>query len=214
MPWDGTFLRMAKLTIPQGEPIKAMPTIENMVTIAGDVQTAIYQPQFSPDGRYLAFCSDASGWWQIVLHNLKTGIQKQLTHAAAEHGAPAWVQGMRSFTFSGDSNRIYFVRNTQGVESLWMVDIASGEERRLPLDSAYTCLEHITQFDAGGSEYLAFALPVADDRAHYFLQPEGGERVLRRATSEDYPKKLILNRNVLPGKHGRRAGVWFVLPAS
>lgn len=190
MPWDGTFLRMAKLNFPQGEPVKAMPTIENIVTIAGDEQTAIYQPQFSPDGHYLAFCSDASGWWQIVLHDLKTGVQKQLTYAAAEHGAPAWVQGMRSFTFSGDSSRIYFIRNNQGVESLWLVDIAAGEERRLPLDSAYTCLEHITQFGAGESEYLAFAASGGRRPGRIIsFQPGGGERVLRRATSEELPEE-------------------------
>lgn len=189
MPWDGTFLRLAKLTIPDERQKHSLPMIGDITTIAGDEQTAIFQPQFSPDGRYLAFCSDTTGWWQIYLHDLKTGAQRQMTHAAAEHGAPAWVQGMRTFTFSGDGNRIFFIRNAQGVQSLWQVEIDSGEEHKLPLDPAYTCLEHVAVQGRGETEHLAFAASGGrrPERIISF-QPTGEERVWRRATSEELPE--------------------------
>ncbi len=186
MPWDGTFLRLAKLTIPNVEQKSSLPVIAKVTVIAGDEQTAIFQPQFSPDGRYLAYCSDASGWWQIYLHDFKTGVQHPLTLAAAEHAAPAWVQGMRTYTFSGDGRYLYFIRNVQGVQSLWQVAIDSGEEHRLPLDPAYTSLEHISLWGIGETERLAFAASGGRRSTRIIsFQPRGGERVWRRATTEE-----------------------------
>jgi Tol biopolymer transport system component len=106
MPWDGTSLRIACLRFAEGSP----PVLDEMLDVAGDENTSVFQPEFSPDGKYLAYVSDASGWWQLYLHDLANGEQRQLTFAEAEHGWPGWVQGLRTYAFSPDARSIFFTR--------------------------------------------------------------------------------------------------------
>jgi len=135
MPWDGTWLRTGKLAM--GE--NGMPSIYEMTTVAGDEQTSVFQPQFSPDGRWLAFVSDKSGWWQVYLYDLEGGELRQLTQVAAEHGEPAWVQGVRTYTFSADGKWLFFLRNQMGSITLWLLELATGAEQPIPL-VGYTAL--------------------------------------------------------------------------
>ena len=51
MPWDGTWLRLGKLAL--GE--NGLPALHEITTVAGDEHTSIFQPQFSPDGRWLVY---------------------------------------------------------------------------------------------------------------------------------------------------------------
>ncbi len=125
MPWDGTFLRLGWL----GNVENGLPILHETTTLAGNEQTSIFQPQFSPDGHWLAYVSDQTGWWQIYSYNLDKGEHIQLTHAPAEHGNPAWVQGLRTYGFSADSKSLFFVRNQEGVESLWQIQLNTGKEQ-------------------------------------------------------------------------------------
>jgi len=135
MPWDGTWLHLGKLT-----PAKAgFPTLSDVITVAGDANTAIIQPQFSPDGRWLAYVSDESGWWQLYLYDLTKNKSRRLTQEAAEHGEPAWVQGVRTYCFSSNGKQIFFIRNQAGVNSLWQFELANGAETPIPL-AGYTAL--------------------------------------------------------------------------
>ena len=186
MPWDGTYLRLVKLDIPHSSRKHSLPSILDITTVAGDEQTAIFQPQFSPDGHYLAFCSDSSGWWQIYLYDLNSGTQRQLTFTPAEHAEPAWVQGLRTYVFSADGKKIFFVRNSQGIQSLWQILIETGEETRLPLYPAYTNLEQITCTGEAENEHLAFVASGSQQPARIIsYQPTQGEKILRRATTEE-----------------------------
>jgi len=137
MPWNGSELRLLRL----GRDARDIPYLQANEHIAGDKETAIFQPQFSPDGRSLAYISDASGWGQLTLYDLETQSQRQLTSAEAEHGKPAWVQGMRSFAWTADSRALIARRNQRGSSSLLRVDIASGDCEALPGWERYTHLE-------------------------------------------------------------------------
>ena len=139
MPWDGTYLRLGRLQLRENN----LPSLVDVRTAAGDENTSIFQPQFSPDGKYLAYVSDASGWWQIYTQDMETGETRQLTHAAAEHGLPAWVQGMRTYQFSPAGDRLFFLRNQEGIIGLWQLALDSGREEKIQLGSAYTHLEQI-----------------------------------------------------------------------
>jgi len=139
MPWDGTFLRMAELD----QKIGSFPTLNNVRIIAGSETTSVFQPQFSPDGRYLAYVSDVTGWWQIYLYDLQTGDHRLMTTAHAEHGVPAWIQGLRTYGFSPDGSRIFVVQNLEGCSSCWMVDVESGGTQKLGLGEGYTALDQI-----------------------------------------------------------------------
>jgi dipeptidyl aminopeptidase/acylaminoacyl peptidase len=154
MPWNGTFLRMANLRSAD----QALPVLDKVETLAGDEKTSIFQPQFSPDGRYLAYASDATGWWQLYVYDLERGDHRQLTSIEADQGGPAWVQGLRTYGFSPDSERLMFIRNQMGFASLWQVGIETGEEDKITIDELYTWLEQIAvaaDFDQDGSMRIA-----------------------------------------------------------
>lgn len=139
MPWNGTFMRMGHLR-DFGEDL---PVLDEVETLAGDEKISIFQPQFSPDGRYLAYASDASGWWQLYVFDLVEGDHRQLTSVEADHGVPAWVQGLRTYCFSPNSKSLVFIRNHMGFASLWQVGIDSGKENKIDLGDLYTWMEQI-----------------------------------------------------------------------
>ena len=184
MPWDGTFLRLGRLNLSNAR----LPAVEDVITIAGDENTAIFQPEFSPDGASLAFVSDAGGWGQLYLYDLERGEQRQLTHAPAEHGTPAWVQGLRTYAFSPEGDLLYFLRNQAGSVSLWRIDLETGEEQRLSLEDGYTDLEQISLSPPGLPDQVALlASGVTTPIRLITFQPGDGVRIRRRATSEELP---------------------------
>ena len=186
MPWDGTYLRMAQLELSTG----GVPTVGDVITVAGGEETSIFQPEFSPDGRYLAYVSDTSGWWQLFLYDIESKEHRQVTDVPAEHGSPAWIQGMRTYGFAPDGKRIYFLRNQEASVSLWEYDLDATKEARLQLDDGYTYLNQISISDHGIATIASGGtLPT---RVIVFQPPSDGlfeseTRVTRRATSEELP---------------------------
>jgi len=151
MPWDGTELRLLTLTGAAGR----LPAVAEAVTLAGDSETSVFQPEFSPDGRWLAYASDASGWWQLYVCELASGQHTQLTQAEAEHAVPAWGQGMRSFGWAPDSGALLVQRNERGFYSLWRVAVPSGRAERVAALDAYTHLAQIAVARGGAAALLA-----------------------------------------------------------
>lgn len=179
MPWDGTSLTLGSLGY-KGQ----LPTVEEELVIAGNSKTSIFQPEFSPDGRYLAYVSDQSGWWQLYLYDLETRERRQLTDDQAEHGKPGWQQEMRTYGFGPEGSNLYFIRNQQGTATLWKLDIPSGKRQQVNLHEEYTWLEQIAvspQEDKLGLIASAGQIP------HRILscQPDRAARIWRRSTPEN-----------------------------
>ncbi len=147
MPWVGSELRLLSLDAAGG----GMPRAQDIVTVDGDTDTSIFQPEFSPDGRYLSYVSDASGWSQIVLYDLQEGTSRQLTFDEAEHGTPAWVQGLRSYGWAGDSRSIFYLENRLGFLSLRRYDLESSASEAVSGLEAYTELTQISVAPASGA---------------------------------------------------------------
>lgn len=127
MPWDGTELRLVTLEYDRdGVPYPA--TTE---TIAGNTTTALFQPEFSPNGRYLTYISDQAGWGQLYLYDIAKKTHTQLTTAEIDHGMPGWIQGLRAYGWCKDSQRIVFTRNVQGSRYLTWLDIERPEKVNL-----------------------------------------------------------------------------------
>jgi dipeptidyl aminopeptidase/acylaminoacyl peptidase len=179
MPWDGTVLHLAKFDRRNGD----FPRIVEEHSIAGDARTSIFQPEFSPDGRYLAYVSDASGWWQIYLYDLENGDHRQVTSAQADHGLPAWIQGMRTYAFGPDGKSIYSLRNQQGFASLVRIDLERGGEERLAVDEVYSWMEQIAVSPGGSRIALLASGSETPPRVITFGASEG-MRIRQRATSE------------------------------
>jgi len=61
-------------------------TIEPLSGIAGPAR----YPAISPDGKWLAFSRRQWGSWHLVVRELATGVEQQLTHAACNATLPSW----------------------------------------------------------------------------------------------------------------------------
>jgi len=189
MPWDGTVLHLAK--IPQNNQ-----KLHDIITIAGDTQTAIFQPQFSPDGRYLAYISDQTGWWQLYLYDLSTGEHRQLTHGEAEYGVPAWLQDFRTYGFNGAGDAIYLIRNDVGFCNLEKIDIASGKCQQIPVGDAYTWLEQIAVHPSEQRVALIASGGQTPSRV-ITVDVKTGTRIWRRTMSENLPASSYVSPDAI-----------------
>ena len=210
MPWDGAELRLATLEADTA----GVPYVASVQTIAGDAQTAILQPEFSPDGRMLAYVSDAGGWGQVYVYDLADGSHTRLTDVQAEHGTPAWQQDMRVLAWSPDSRSLYSLRNQGGFISLWQINVHSHEARRVEGLEDYTYLSQLSVSSSGEIALLASAgtiservvtlrPPTFDVPPVLSLEPDAsrgiavivdegdGVVVRRRSTSESIPRAQL-----------------------
>ncbi len=186
MPWDGTILCMGKIKVDEDK----LPRMKEMFTLAGDERTSIFQPEFSPDGRALAYVSDTNGWWQIYLYDLETKTHRLLTPEEVDHGLPAWRQGMRTYGFSPDGQILFYLRNVQGFAELWQMNLATGERMRLPVDADYTWLEQIAILRKTTTRQPQIALLASGSAVPprvISFTPQDGVRVWRRSMAEDLP---------------------------
>ncbi len=182
MPWDGTCLHLGQLEVGKGN----LPVLKEEQVIAGALDKAIFQPAFSPDGRFLAYTSDETGWWQIYLYDVDSGERRQLTSEAAEHGTPAWLQGQRTYGFAPDSQSIYYIKNKNGFASLWRVDVARGEPQLLPVGEEYTWMEQLAVSPQG--DRIAMIASGSYTPPRVIVHHLSGEtQVLQRSQAENLP---------------------------
>ncbi len=173
MPWDGTRLKMARLA---GEP----PHIEEDTLVAGGADVPIFQPAFSPDGRWLSFIATEGEWDRLYVLDLASGERRALVKDVVL-AQPAWVQGMHTYGWSHDSRRIFYHRNDRGFGSLWAVDVNSGTSTRL--DTApYTWLMQIAPSPT--TEHIAFIASAPTVPTRVVVWGTDGLTVQRHSTSE------------------------------
>ncbi len=192
MPWVGSELRLLSLDAAGG----GMPRAQDIVTVDGDTDTSIFQPEFSPDGRYLSYVSDASGWSQIVLYDLQERTRRQLTFDEAEHGTPAWVQGLRSYGWAGDSRSIFYLENRLGFLSLRRYDLESCASEAVSGLEAYTELTQISVAPASGAVSMIASSALIPPRV-ISINPSGAATIHRRQGAENLREdQLSLGRAI------------------
>lgn len=186
MPWDETLLHLARIS----RDTEGWPVVESSQVIAGGDNVAIFQPEFSPDGRYLSYVSDVEDQNQLFLLELATGEVTQLTTAKADHGAPAWVQGTRRYGWTADSRTIYSLRNTEGFTTVWRIDVASREVSPVEGLDAYT---HFDQISVSGSGAVAAvgASGIQTDRILTISPDAPTARIYRRSGAENIPAEAL-----------------------
>jgi dipeptidyl aminopeptidase/acylaminoacyl peptidase len=189
MPWDGSLLQMG--TVLSDET--GRPRIVDICTLAGSDNVGIFQPTFSPDGRYLAYITNQSGWDDLSLYDLPTATHRVLLEEQGDLGQPAWMQGMRTYGFGHDGELLYYLRNHDGFRRLWACDLRTGacHERHAALE-AYTFLEQPT---------LSPTRPVLACLASAGTQPPRiisvdfeaapAVRICKRATPEHVPSHAL-----------------------
>lgn len=146
MPWDGTRLKFALL---DGYP----PVIVEAHTLDGSEDMPVFQPEFSPDGRYLSYLRQPGETDELVLLDLESGEKRVLVQDALLL-RPAWVQGLRSYAWHPSGEAIYYFESKLASSYLKMVKTNSGEINDLDL-APYTSLNQITLSDSGKIALLA-----------------------------------------------------------
>jgi dipeptidyl aminopeptidase/acylaminoacyl peptidase len=186
MPWDSSSLWLGTLETSPGEG----PRLASKTLIAGGEGISVLQPEFSPDGRWLAYISDQSGWWQIHIYDLDSGESRQLTWVPAEHALPPWLQNQNTYGFSSDSKKLYFLRSQEGYRSLWVLDLGKGGETRIELDEKYTWLDW---FSISPQEERMALITSASDLPPRLItvDPSGHTKTIRHSTQEDLPRELF-----------------------
>lgn len=115
MPWDGSELWLAD--------VQADGSLMNKRLIAGGVNEAIFQPEWSPAGE-LYFVSDRSNWWN--LYRVRAGAVEPVCPMEAEFGLPQWVFGMSTYGFIS-TKQIVCAYIQQGFSHLALLDVESGK---------------------------------------------------------------------------------------
>jgi dipeptidyl aminopeptidase/acylaminoacyl peptidase len=175
MPWDGARLMLAEW---QGEA----PDVADAQQVAGGPKTAILQPAFSSDGRYLSYVQNEGEWDQLMLRDLETGEVTTLVSDASLL-SPAWVQGVDVQAWLPDSKSIVFLQGESGKVALKQVAIASGEVTDLGL-ADYTSLGHL-QVSVKGELALIASSPKVSARV--ITIADGAVKVHQRSTAESIP---------------------------
>ena len=158
MPWDGTRLVLAEFH--DG-------VIRNTQVLAGDEGTAVFQPCFSPDGRFLLWLENPSGEEgdRLVRLDLQSG-RRAVLHEALSLIDPAWAQGMRVMAF-GPSGFLYLRQNDRGQARLWKVDVERGQKTELP-SGGYSWFSSLD-----GDEKRLVAIASAPDRPERVIAYDG-----------------------------------------
>lgn len=183
MPWDGTTLYLAPLVALEGAP----PRLGEARAIAGGRDTAVFQPEFTPDGRRLLFVSDETGWGRIGVHDLAKGLNRWITPDGVEHGAPAWVQGLRTYCIAADGRSVVAARNELGFQRAFRIDVDTGENHSIAALEEYSQIDSLAAAPSGSMVALAASSPVVSPRVVVFDLTSNRTRIAARAAGETLP---------------------------
>ena len=179
MPWDGTELWVAEFDSRGGTPFTS-----DERKLAGDNETAIFQPEFSPNGSSIAYVSDQTRWGQIYLQDLASGAVRRLTDDEAEYGRPAWSQGQQAYAFVDGGNQIACVRSNRGVHALLLIDVPSGAIRTFRAAAHYTSVDYVSGGPTGSRAAIVASSGTMPSRVLEVDLASDVTSTLARATGE------------------------------
>jgi dipeptidyl aminopeptidase/acylaminoacyl peptidase len=123
MPWDGTWLHVAR--------VDAGGSLSEPVLVAGGNGESVFQPEWSPDG-VLHFVSDRNGWWNLYAWPGSQTIP--VLACEAELGVAQWEFGYSTFAFV-DAGRIAVVVQRGAQQSLEIIQQGQARSIDLPYTS-------------------------------------------------------------------------------
>lgn len=194
MAWDGCRLMLGTLRRVRG----GAPILDDRQILAGGPDTAVFQPTFSPNGRFLAYASDEAGCSQLWLHDLQTDERRCLTpDDAGDVASPGWVQGLCVMGFSADSRSLHFSRVFEARRQVWScdLDLNGGTIKPLEALSEYTDVSHLACSPRGAEIAIVGSSSVLPERIVTVRANKA--RVQKRASSESLlPESLALGESI------------------
>jgi dipeptidyl aminopeptidase/acylaminoacyl peptidase len=136
MPWDESRLQIARLARPMHDCSAAHQVFPQNVTTISKPGVSFSSPQFSPDGKSLAFTSDETGWRSLWVAGADGSNAVRLQTGEGEIGRPDWIPGLISMRWSGDSRSIYTVRRHESQDAI--LRVAWSEREVTALDAQWT----------------------------------------------------------------------------
>lgn len=196
MPWEGSRLQLG--TLHQSD--SGLPCVTEVHTLAGHEAVGIFQPTFSPDGRFLAYISNQSGWSTLYLYDLQEQTHRTLLpETCVDLGQPAWQQGMRTYGFRRDGKGLYYLHNEHGLRRLWSYDLSTHTAQE-----QHTSLEHYTYLEQPALApthntfaCIASAATLPSRLITLHLDAPSQVRVYRRSTSESVPPQELSSPQVV-----------------
>ena len=125
MSWDGSQVKTAHF-----DPVTK--TISNIETIAGGNTTPVFQPEFSPDGRFISYIQGAGDTDDLILFDLASGDKIVVLHNEILI-QPAWLMGQRVYGWSADSASLFVIRQRSGMADILEVEIARTNSKDIPI---------------------------------------------------------------------------------
>ncbi len=149
----------------------------------------LLDPSWSPDGRHLVFTAFPSGWANLCLIDVQTGVMQVLDVSLSYDIWPSW---------SADGEWIYFTSTRSGDAEIWKLSPSGGEPEQVSFDGGYKGMESAdgatlyfmksfrdsvgvwSQPTSGGPAELALSLPsgrlsdwdLGDDGIYYCYAKE------------------------------------------
>lgn len=186
MPWDGTRLFAADVVV-DGE----LPRLGQERLIAGGDDIAIFQPEFTRDGRYLLYVSDETGWGRIAAQDIATGKTRWLTPHGTELGLPAWVQDMRTYAMLANGRTLVVAFGVQGYHRLQTIDIASADAQPIEALAGYSDVNCLAASPTAPQVALIASSAQTSARVISYDVSAQTTRVLARATGETLPAETL-----------------------
>ena len=88
--------------------------------------TSYSTPQWSPDGKHLAYVTDESGWRSVWVGGPHGERGARLETGEGEIGLPDWLPGRYGYRWSDDGAAIYAVRSRKSRDTLLRVAWPAG----------------------------------------------------------------------------------------
>lgn len=135
MPWQG-----ARLIVASFDPYTG--SITEKEHLSGNEAIPVFQPEFSPDGKWIAWLENQGEWDGLMIASIEE-LKKREILGGKSMLIPAWLQGIRVMSWSPDSRHIYVIGNEKGFSELWQVNIQTGAFSSIYVDT-YTHLSQIS----------------------------------------------------------------------
>ncbi len=157
--WDSNLWRVNLPRPAPGAQVDAVPGDRFLRSTRSE-----YNPQFSPDGKRIAFCSSRSGHYAIWVSDAGGSNASELAFVGSFSGTPRWAP---------DSQRVAFDAQVDGQWDIYIVSEKGGKPVRLTGDLA----DDVCPSWSRDGRWVYFASRRGGKYQVWKVRPEGGEPV-------------------------------------